>query len=199
MADGGCSDWCAVTGVQLSWCSETQRVTCTHSLSGASLAVTHTGHLAFSSAAAAVQACTGAISHSAQRQREQQQQQQGWASMVETSPDADSVTETQHPAAAPGDGVAAAAAPLGGATANADLGGSEGSGAHAAASALVAACSQAECWGVLGLDMLSGEAAMFEAEGCLLHIAPGEIVRGCMLVSPWSPSLMNVHRHICGG
>eukprot|EP00879_Flechtneria_rotunda_P033056 GHRR01036579.1.p1 GENE.GHRR01036579.1~~GHRR01036579.1.p1 ORF type:complete len:671 (+),score=295.85 GHRR01036579.1:383-2395(+) len=38
---------------------------------------------------------------------------------------------------------------------------------------LLDVCRQAECWGLLGVDLCSGEAVFYEADGCKLQLAPG--------------------------
>lgn len=35
-------------------------------------------------------------------------------------------------------------------------------------------CGQPDCWGLLGLDLMTGEAALHEGGACKLHVAPGE-------------------------
>jgi hypothetical protein len=63
-------------------------------------------------------------------------------------------------------------------------------------------CNQPDCWGLLGLDLMTGEAALHEENVCRLHIDPGKGLRHLPVMSGSAGQLTGYailqHVHVSG-
>lgn len=172
---------CLSTGVCLAWSAANRTVSLVHTVSGAAITLSPTGHLSYSPTAQPVDvfldACSELAQHREKEQQldheqhssleqqdqDQQQQQHILAPIMEQDPP---VLQQGHQHAVP-DG-------------NSELLEDQ----HSQTSVddndhqedrltLQEVCSLPDCWGLLGLDLLTGEAVLYEDGSCKLHVAPG--------------------------
>lgn len=140
----------------MSWSAASKCVTLSHAASGAAISLSPTGHVAYTPSSQQLDALGPFLDGCADLCHQQQQQ----VVMKETL----EAEQLQHDVDQQDD--------------NASDGGlseSEGQEHQCARQTLGDVCGQPECWGVLGVDLLTGQAALHEEPGvCRLSLAPGE-------------------------
>lgn len=156
---------CACAGVSLSWDAGSSCVTLVHTATGAVISLSPTGHVVYSPDGQPpeplLECCWDLAG---------QQVQQRKSSLL--APDEQDSAASQHQPELPPSEQQDEQHQEGQQEQGGEMA-SDPAGLQGCWLTLADVCSQPDCWGLLGLDLRTGEAVLHEEEACKLHIAPG--------------------------